>query len=134
MRLRHVFAVHLIDLAIIAFALFMVSGSVYRTSANFIADMTWILLIVLIVYGVVILVTEFLLLGIGGNDSWFFRLARTALTTGFVLWLFPTVLSIVLLVLGYQVGADVEQVLFFTIIIRTLVRAFLGRRWRTTNG
>jgi hypothetical protein len=131
MRLLHKIAIQLIDLAIIAFALFYITVTAYGSEdwVGSAADLLNLTFMVIVVYLVCVIVTEFLCMAINGQGR-LFIIARTALTTGFILFLFPKVLTFVLLLMQYQVSADVETVLLYTILIRTIIRAILGRRWQ----
>jgi cobalamin synthase len=114
-----------IDLAIIAIALVYVSFTSYKSE-----DVVPIILTVFLVYIAVVLITSLLLLPFQGGGGWFLTFCKTALTTGFILWLYPTILKIVLYLLQYQVSAEVSNILFYTVIIRTVARVLLGRIWR----
>ena len=137
MRLRYRLAINVIDLLIIALALIYVYSQV--TAENYIGapmiivvsdvDAGLILLAVFLVYLGTVLFVETCLMYMR-QDTWLAKAVKGMVSTLLIVLLYPKALAFTLMLFNQSVSADVETVLTTTMVIRTLIRVALGRRWR----
>lgn len=129
MKWYHKIGIAFVDKLILALALIFVALSVTPSEdipAFLTTDAVTILMIVFISYIAVIMFVNLLTLGFR-MDSGVLRLALGILSGGFVLWLYPKLLWLLLFFFGLSISQDVETVLVWTIVIRTFLRFYLNR-------
>lgn len=121
-----------IDLLIIIVALWCIMISVAPAEGMLhiiTTDGQFVALVVIGSYiGLVILAEVLVVLGGMVAEVWYAKGARWLITTLIVVLGFPFIISKIFWLVGLQVAADVENILFVTAFIRYLIRMLLGRR------
>ena len=134
MRLRHKIGLTFIDLMVIVIALIFVYFTVTPAEdmGMLTVDTTFIMFSVFITYVITVSVVEFFMLGMR-QDTWFTKTAKSIVSSLLLMLLYPKALCFVLWLFGQRVAADVSTVLLWTMVFRTIIRIWLGRRWRTVD-
>lgn len=133
MRWYHTLGIKFIDLIIITIALVWIMLSIAPSQEwqLITADSFRIMLSVFLTYIIIVIVVEILLFALrGAPDSFFVNFAKAVLTTGFILWIYPKALWLILFLMGLEVAADVEFALLVTSLLRAFIRVMLGHRWK----
>lgn len=132
--MREVFAnilTSFVDKLILMFALIYIAFSTEprENAFSYVKDFALIAVVVILGYLIVIFLVNLFTLKTLSMDTWS-RIGLSILMAGFIMWLYPLVLTFGLLLVGVQVGTDVQQVLLATMLIRALTRFYLHRLWK----
>lgn len=126
----HNIGLKVIDLLILVVALLFITGGAVASGDLEVLSFGFLqlALIVFVVYSVSVLIVGVLCLSIS-SDSWFSRISKSAISGLLLFLLFPWLIGIVMFLLQYQLTTDAQTVLLVTTMIRSIVRALLGRHW-----
>jgi len=119
-----------VDLLILSVALLFITSSAVAAGdfALLSIDFATLLLIVCLTYLIVVIFVKVLTLSIpeGGTLG---RVAKACISGLLIFFLFSYVINILMFVLNYRLGADVQLVLMVVSVSRAVIGAFLGRRF-----
>lgn len=128
----HSAQIKLVDLGLLAFILVLITGAITSSGAVvqiLTLSLPILFIIVVATYLSICLFIGFVCVSINAG-SWLGRITQLIVSTLLMLFLFPMVLSGVMYICQYQLIANAQEILFYGILLRVVVRAILGRYWK----
>ena len=123
--------IKIIDLFLLVGALFYLASTTVRTGqfALFDLDFMTLCLIVFGSYVGIIVFISLLTTGIGGGDTAIARFSRSAISGLLMFFLFPWVVSLLLMLCGMRISGDIQLTLTIVAVLRCVISGLLGRHW-----